>query len=64
MGQNSSKADWQGHRSREFFARQVEFYRWRADPKLNTHICRVTFQLHSAVSDRERLRLFLQAPNE
>lgn len=61
MGQNSSKEEWGEYSSREFFARQVELYRWRADPLLNTHICRVSFQSHAALTDRQRLSSFLQA---
>jgi hypothetical protein len=38
----------------------VEFYRWRADPIINTHICRVFFQLQSTVRDKEKLKNFLQ----
>jgi hypothetical protein len=58
MGQNSSKEE---YNSKEFFGRQVELYRWRADPLVNTHICRVSFQPQASLRDRERLQNFLQA---
>ena len=60
MGQNSSKEGGYSYNSRDFFARQVEFYRWRADPLLNTHIARVSFQLQTTVQDRQKLQRFLQ----
>ena len=60
MGQNSSKEGGYSNNSRDFFARQVEFYRWRADPLLNTHIARVSFQLQTTVQDRQKLQRFLQ----
>jgi hypothetical protein len=61
MGQNSSKEEWSDYSSREFFARQVELYRWRADPLVNTHISRVSFQHQASLRDRERLRDVLKA---
>jgi hypothetical protein len=59
MGQNTSK-EGVAYSSRDFFNRQVEFYRWRADASLNSHIARVSFQPQAEVKDRERLQLFLQ----
>lgn len=60
MGQNNTKEQWTAYNSRDYFKQQVEFYRWRADPLINTHICKVFFQLQQTVKDKETLKHFLQ----
>lgn len=48
------------YNSRDYFNEQVEFYRWRADTKTNTHICRVFFHHQEVVRDRENLKSLIE----
>ena len=48
MGQNSSHQG-QSYNSKQFFQEQVDFYRWRADTSINTHICRIVFHLQQSL---------------
>lgn len=59
MGQKQTSTKQQLYKSEEFFQQQVELYRWRADPKHNQNICRVTFHLQQSIKDKEILKSFL-----
>lgn len=60
MGQNNTKEAWLSYSSKDFFQQQVELYRWRANPLVNTHICKVFFELKESVRDKENLKNLLQ----
>ena len=60
MGQNQISTKEQSYQSKDFFQQQVELYRWRADPSLNSHICRVTFHIQQSIKDKEMLKSFLE----
>lgn len=59
MGQNSAQGE--AYSSEAYFQRQIELYRWRADPLSNAHISQVHFQLHQSLRDRHRLHALLHA---
>jgi len=60
MGQNQTPTNKQSYQSKDFFQKQVELYRWRADESHNSHICRVTFHIQQSIKDREMLKSFLE----